>query len=378
MSRKENTVLVFSLEPWSDTWYSKQHYAAHLCATHEVYFVSVPDRWRPLDLFRRRVKMHGTPEGVHVVDQRNHLPLRILPAFLQRWILRINARRLSAAIPGASPLLWCFHPSVLAEEWKAIRTDSRIIYHVVDNYHHTPNDVQFARSSDLVVAINSYYASFYRPHNPRCIVVPHGTRPEDRVVDTRAAASIQRTIGPYLLLAASLSDHINYELLIEVAARFPRHRLLLLGRLFPMRADRKALFQRLLAMPNVSYEGMKHPDELRNYVRAASVGLVAYAFERTSDVPENAGRTPLKALTYLAQYCPVVATINSLIPELDGRGYFKAEEEAHYLDLIGEVIAGERPVDRHAVDRYMDSVQYHTLAETVLSELEGKREAMRA
>lgn len=281
-------------------------------------------------------------------------------------------------IPDPAPLLWCFHPSVLAQEWKAMHPSARIIYHVVDNYHHVPNDVEFARSSDLVVAINSYYASFYSEYNPRCIVVPHGTRPEDRVVDPVAGMRIQRSVGPYLLLAASLSDYVNYELLAKVAARYPKHRMLLLGHLFSMRPDRKAAYQRLLAMPNVSYEGVKHPDELRNYVHAATVGLVAYDFDRTSDVAENAGRTPLKALTYLAQYCPVVATINSLIPELDGRGYYKAEDDEHYLQLIGEVVAGQRTVDNHAVDRYMDSVLYQNLAQQVLAELEGRRQSIRA
>ncbi|MFN3876464.1 MAG: hypothetical protein ACK4L7_11195, partial [Flavobacteriales bacterium] len=60
-------IVIFSLEPWGDMWYSKHHYAAQLAQDHDVFFVSLPDRWRWTDLFSRRAKVSRVPEGVQVV-----------------------------------------------------------------------------------------------------------------------------------------------------------------------------------------------------------------------------------------------------------------------------------------------------------------------
>jgi hypothetical protein len=147
---------------------------------------------------------------------------------------------------------------------------------------------------------------------------------------------------------------------------------------FALTPERKRAFERLRALPNVQYEGVKHPDELRNYVHAASVGLVAYDFEPASDIAESAGRTPLKALTYLAQHCPVVATINSWIPVLDGKGYFKTESEEEFIHAVKEVFAGRLKVDAALVDDYMDSVRYDVLVDQILGRLDGTRVALRA
>ncbi|MFN3874368.1 MAG: hypothetical protein ACK4L7_00450, partial [Flavobacteriales bacterium] len=126
----------------------------------------------------------------------------------------------------------------------------------------------------------------------------------------------------------------------------------------------------LFALPNVHYLGVLPPNELRNLVRAASVCLLTYDFEPRLAEPAQAGRTPLKVLTYLAQHRPVVSTNNSYVPALEGKGFFKADDPEEFIRLVGEVLDGTRAVDVAAVDRYLDSVDYARLAKSILSDLD--------
>jgi hypothetical protein len=363
------TIMLFSLEPWGDMWYSKQHYAARLARSHTVYFVSPPDRWRWKHLFSFDVKIRDTPEGVKVVEYRNNLPLRFIKTWLANLVNRLIARRLSALLPTEDVLLWCFHPTPLADHLAVLRPQARVIYHVVDPFLKLPNDAGFARRASLVVAINEWYLDYYSALNPNCLLVPHGVRQEDREYDAAAVRSLQNKWGRYMILATGLNRFVNYPLLIHLARRFPRVRLVIAGQMFPLDTEQHELRERLFALPNVKYAGVKHPDELKEIIRGAQLGLLTYEFEPTHSVPVSAGRTPLKVLTYLAQLCPVVSTNNSYVPVLDGEGYFKAEDEPHFFRLVDDVLNGRAGANAEVVERYLDSVEYGQLIRRILLQL---------
>ena len=369
MSSQVPTIFLYSQEPWGDMWYSKHHYAAHLAKTHTVFFVSPPTRWRIGDLLSFGVKVHEVPEGVKVVEYRHNLPLSLLPPWLADRVAATIARKLRKLTAVRNPVHWCFHPTQVVDQWIAQAPGGRVIYHVVDPYHDLRHERAFARACDLIVAVNTWYVERYEQLNPNCLLVPHGVSIQDRRHDDALVAAARERWGRYAILAASFGRSVNYALLARVASRYKDLRLILAGQIFPLDNEAQALRESLLALPNVVYVGVKHPDELRNLICAAELGLIAYDVEPTLETPTNAGRTPLKVLTYLAQLRPVVSTSNSYVPTLEARGHFKAESEDHFVQLVGDVLNGSVAVERIAVDRYLDSVEYGTLIAGILGHL---------
>lgn len=371
MSSPQRTIFVFSLEPWGNMWYSKHHYAARLAKSHAVYFVSLPDRWRWTDLFSFSVKVRSVEEGVNVVEYRNNLPLRFLPRWLVGLVARLNALKLQRLLPNGEVLYWSFHPTSVLDHKTLRRPGSKTIYHVVDPYQSLPNDSAFAKRSDLVVAINPWYLEYYGKLNPNCMLIPHGVRTEDRAHNARAALALQQQWGRYMVLATGLSQHVNYALLYKVATHYPDVSLVVVGQLFDLKPAERALRDRLFALPNVRYDGVKHPDDLKDLIKGAVVGLLTYDIEPTLETPISAGRTPLKVLTYLAQLCPVVSTNNSFINVLEGKGHFKAENEDHFVALVGDVLLGTRRVETDTVNTYLDSVEYGKIIDRILLRLDA-------
>ncbi len=369
MTQTSRTIFIFSLEPWGDMWYSKHHYAAFLAKSNTVYFVSTPDKWRWKDLFSMSAKVHEGSQGVKVVEYKNNLPLRFIPKWLADRVSRFNARKLGRLAPSGELVSWCFHPTSLLEGPALRRPGSKLIYHVVDPYQNLPNDSSFAKRSDLVVAINPWYLEYYLGLNPNCVLVPHGVREEDRGSDPEQVRAYQAKWGQYAVMAAGINYRTNYGLLIQVAKRYPDLHLVIVGQLFPLKAEQQGLRDSLFALPNVSYVGVKHPDKLRDIIRGARVGLVTYDFERTRDVPLGGEGTPLKVITYLAQSCPVISTINSYAPSLNGTGNFKAEDADHFVELVGRVLDGRIQIKLSAVNDYLDSVDYRRLTERIFSAL---------
>ncbi|HOY28824.1 MAG TPA: hypothetical protein PLR96_07605 [Flavobacteriales bacterium] len=374
MNGERRTIFLFSMEPWGDMWYSKHHYANRLAQDHAVYFVGLPDRWRIKDLFSFGVKVKETKEGVRVVEYRNNLPLRFLPNRLARIVSWLNGLKLKRLYPKEPVILWTYFPARLLAVDTLRRKGDKLVYHVVDPFQVLPSDTDVARKADLVVAINSWFLSYYRNINANCVLVPHGVRPSDRVTDAAEVLACQKRWGTYVVVAASLNHLTNYGLIAGVAERLPQLRVVLIGELMSVPPDVGAIRQRLLGLPNVVHLGSMPPEDMRNIIGGAKAGLVTYDFMRTLSRPESGTRTPLKVLTYLAQACPVITTVNSYIPELDGKAVFKAEDDAHFVDLVGRAVSGQLGYDRSTVDQYLDSVDYGRLITRILSALDHPKQ----
>lgn len=369
-SAAKRPVVILSMEPWGGMWFSKQHYAATLARDREVLFVSLPDRWRLSDLFACRAAAQRTPEGIAVARYRNNLPVRLLERRLGRWMARVNARRIARIAPPGS-LVWAFYPSALAMRLAELIPGSRLIYHVVDPLHDQPDDAAMAEAAHLVVAINPWYEQRYRGMSRRVIGIPHGIRPEDRLHDAARVEGFRERYGRFALLASTLSASVNFALLVDAARAFPRLAFVIAGQAVAMPPAARRLHDELLGLPNVHRAGVLPPEELRDLVKAAAVGLVAYDFEPGRAAPAGPGRTPLKALTYLAQLVPAVSTINSYVPAIEGRGFYKAEDADQFKALLRRAIEGTLSVDAAAVNAYLDSVEYHRLIERITRAAEG-------
>jgi hypothetical protein len=284
---------------------------------------------------------------------------------------RFNAVKLKRLYPRDPVILWAFYPTGLLAIRRLRRRRDQLVYHVVDPFQALPTDTTIARKADLVVAINPWFISYYRNINRNCILVPHGVRQVDRCIDPAGIAHHQKEWGRYVVVAAGLNHQTNYAILQATAKRYPDIRLVLIGELFAVPPDIAAVRDQLLEMSNVVHLGALNPDTMRSIVGGALAGLVTYDFQPTQVRPTKGGRTPLKAITYVAQECPVITTINSFIPELDGKAVYKAEDEQHFLHLVGEARAGTIGFDAQAVNSYLDRVGYDQLVHRILEALDA-------
>lgn len=360
MLARAMTILVFSLEPWGDMWYSKQHYAAELAKDHLVYFISPPVRWQLCDLFSLNLKLRTTPEGVTVVDYRNNLPLRLLPLPIARWAIRQTARKLGRLLQSGETVLWCFHPTAIALQIALRRKNTQLIYHVVDPYENFSDDIPCAREADVVVIVNPRYKERYMPINPNTILIPHGVREMDRVRGAREA--YKQAKHPYAIMAGGITSRTDYALLQTMCERLPRLRLILAGQMEPLEPELERQRNALLALSNVQYAGVLHPNQLQSLVGAAIVGLIAYGFDPVQG-------TPLKALNYLAQLRPVVSSINCRIPELEGKGIYHVENAENFIQRVTQAMDGTLQLEEEVVNRYLDDRSYDKLVARILDSL---------
>lgn len=362
------TILLFSLEPWGDMWYSKHHYAAELAKDHTVYFISPPDRWRPVDLFSRGIKLRKTPEGVIVVDYRNNVPLRILPHAMARWMHWLTARKLAHLLKDQSNLLWAFHPTPIVLQKVFREKKTQLIYHIVDPYENFRADVACARAANLIVAINPGFLSYYGKLNTNIILISHGVRSIDLTEDQAGNANYSDQWGKYVVLAGALDHRLNYKLLLESANNFQQIKLIMAGPL--PRLDRGIALERsrLLALPNVLHVGVAHPDALRHIVGASVGGIVAYHFDNWANRPTNPSGS-LKILTYLTQLRPVITTIEDNIPELSDRAIYKVDTEAEFLSRMQQVADGRLGLEEDLVRNYLGRMTYPVFIEKILKHL---------
>lgn len=368
MRSDHRTILLFSFEPWGGMWFSKHHYAAELARDHTVYFISPPDKWRFRDLFSFKLKLTRTSEGVIVVEYRNHLPLRLLPPFLAKWIQHLTARKLGSLLQPDGNLLWCFHPTPLMLQ-RVLRTKgTRSIYHVVDPYQTFTMDLPCARAADLVVAVNPWFLDHYRKLNPNIVLIPHGVRSTDRVLVSQRARTYRNKWNPYVVMAGGINQRLDYELLIATARRLPELHLVLAGVLSPLAPPLDTLRNQLLAMPNVTHAGVFTPDELCILIEGSVAGLVAYPFEAKQDQPAHPYGS-LKPLTYLSQLKPVITTINCYIPELAGKGVCKVEDRDEFIEAVQQAMDGRLTVDTVSVESYLDQMTYGKLIRKILHAL---------
>lgn len=363
---RQKVVLIFSLEPWGDMWYSKQHYAWELAKHHQVFFISPPRSWKLSDLFSDKLKLTRITSGLTVVQYSNRLPLRILPEVVATQLRRATAKRLARLLQPTENLLWCFYPEALALQPVLHTAQTRLIYHVVDPYQTFTDDIPLAKAADLVIAINPWFQQHYRQWNRHTILIPHGVRARDREQDPTAIASYREQWHPYVILAGGLNKHVNYTLLKYLAEQIPELTLVLAGERLPAAGPDQA---DLFALQNVVHAGVFPPEKLRGLIGGAVAGLIAYEFQPRRAQPERAGRTPLKAISYLAQMKPVVTSINCYIPELDEKGVFKADTPDEFIGRIRQIIDGRIKLNEAATEAYLNGILYPELIQEIFSNL---------
>jgi glycosyltransferase involved in cell wall biosynthesis len=358
MQAHGNVIFLISNEEWGPVWYSKHHYAHALAQHNTVYFVNPSLSWRPTDLLATRLAVAKVQENLFSVHYSNPFPVRLkhplVAALNDRAILK-RLRNLATPEVGGHYILWQFDPARLFTSFQNFWPELRLLYHAVDPYQNFSTDTALAQRAHLVVAINSDLQAYYEKLTLRVIMLPHGYSALQKP-DEDKAAKLRAQYAPAFLLVGTMNHDLDFELLQQIARRFPKHRLLLVGPDNFMNAEFKQRFHALLeGNPNIVYIGSVHARELPNWIAIADACLILYQFGMRKTVGT---RTPHKLMDYLSGKRPVVSTMQGLVPALENKAIWAANDAEGLLSLLTKAAEGQLVIDAHAIDEYLDSVSY--------------------
>ncbi|HVB34125.1 MAG TPA: glycosyltransferase [Patescibacteria group bacterium] len=299
-----------------DMWQTTHHIARALSRRVPTVFVEPPVQWNPWSeefrahrvfdsCFRGRQK--AAEPGLTVFHRRG-FPLGRLEKF-RRFQTTSNARALARVLKKGAVgrrLLWHSFPYWSEPLMDAIDR-GLFVYHCLD-YSPREEERRLVERADVVFCVSQALADKYKALNRRTFLLPNGVDLD--LFDPGRAAGMPRPSdipgrGPILGFVGYVNCHADLELLAKVAKAFPRHSVVILGRVAkghsgPQGRQREAL-RELLSLANVHLLGFRPPCQLPAYLHAFDVCLIPLLRNRF-----NRERDPMKFYQYMAMGKPVV------------------------------------------------------------------------
>jgi hypothetical protein len=356
----QTVIIVTSDEPMGDEGNIHQHYIDALSEKFPVIVIAPPGSWKFSTVFQNRKINHNYP--IIEFPYKNYMPLKPFPGPATRINDYLNSRKLKELIPaGKQVIFWKFDPMrmVNTQPIKSVAS----IYHVSDPFFKRFTDRLLAKSADLVVTVNKLFIAHYRALNEQVIFIPHGIGAKDTRVNEEAAP---KKWGKFFLMAGSVNDDLDFELLGKIARRFPDRYLLLVGKEALKDNGKRSDFDRLLKLENVHYHGAVHYQALKNFIAASAVCLVTYDTKG-----DHFFRNPIKITNYAAQLKPIVNTVDiEELKPLADKILFTATDHENFLDKLQQVVDQRLVVDTTFVKTYIADHEYSKLVEKILAALE--------
>ena len=232
---------------------------------------------------------------------------------------------------------------------------------MVDPYiHFWQNKVQ-TKNSNIVICTSPKYVDYYKNLNiNKVITIPHGISEEEQKIDVNKVNQILNDYGKFAILIGSIDNDINLDLLKKIALK--NIKIIIIGSEFKNNFE----WEKLKQTNNIFYLGIMHAKELKNYISAAKVCLIAYNF---SPKKNQISRSPLKALNYLAQKKPIVSSIDTEIDILENEGIYKASNENEFFNFVNDGINNQLEINQQKIDDYLKKHKYELLINNILIEL---------
>jgi len=354
-------ILVTSDEPWCDVWHTQLHYANQLSKYFQITYLNPPTSWKIGKLFKWNLQPNRINNNLVVIDYINYLP-----AFLGKLALffndRLNGYRASFAYgnrKGQFNIVWRFDPMrslYLFSHGKNIK----YIYHVVDPYAGKMLDDKLAASADAVVVTSPKFYDHYKQLNPNVLLIKQGL--DIAFFEYHRQQHLDTKYGDRVLLVGTLSDDIDW-LLLDWLVSEHQFKFLFIGP-YQIRNEKwKNLIDIHEHSGMFKLLGPKAPAQFAPYLFSAKAGVICYDFGSN---PVNNLRSPLKVITYLAAYKPVITNIDCEIPELNGKGIFFTEDRNQFATWLNEAMADKLALDQFKINSYLQSVSYIGLIEQIL------------
>ena len=363
MEFRHYPILILSNEPWGDIWFSKQHYANELSKLgYKVIFLDPPSSWKIGNIFSHKIAETQVNENLSVISYKNNFPVRYFSKVFTYINDFLNSRKVTRRFNVAHFLVWQFDPLRFAflDKKKFYR-----IYHVADPYMDFPLDKIIAKNADIIACTSPKYIDFYLNTGKKVLFIPHCVAEDEYATDNQLVESYKEKWGDYLLFVGSISHRTDLKLLQKISLIGPK--IILIGNSRFESTDEDHFWHKLVSSPNVEWLGPIHAQNLKNYIAGASICLNTYKF---NDINSAGGSgSPMKMLNYLAQYKPIITSIDSEIPSIDGKGIFRAFNQEEFVDLIYKGIEGKLPVDKNVVQEYLESHTYPSKIKEILNSL---------
>jgi glycosyltransferase involved in cell wall biosynthesis len=245
---------------------------------------------------------------------------------LERAAVRVGADRpvvitTSPFVAGFAPLRWAGQVTFYAwDEWASGQPVRRWWPAYEEAY------ARVRSSGRAVVAVSQGIVDRIRPTGPTRIV-PNGIAPDEWLSPPEAPRWFADLPGPRILYAGVLDDRLDADALRDVAARFSRRSVVLVGPI----GDRRAL-DAVRSLPNVRIEPPVGRVEVTSLVHAAEACIMPHRRTRLT-----AAMSPLKLYEYLAGGRPVVATDMPPVRAVDP-GIVRVREGESFADGVARAL----------------------------------------
>lgn len=384
------SLLVFAPGPWDDMWRSRHQIMSRLARRNTVLWVEPRPTLRQVLRRRPGVATALLPavrhigEGLHVFGGPATLP-STGPGPLKRLANQRYHGALTAAMTRlgmAQPILWLYLPEMVAIIGEY--GERLVVYHVVDEYseysgvprdyvQHIRNcEAQMLRRADVVIATAPALLESKSRISSHVHLVPNA-------VDYEGFQKILATSSPPATLAAlprpligyvgAISDKVDFELLLQIAAGRPDWSLVLVGKTGGFSGPDTARMAKLRSMANVHIYDAVPVDDVPRYMAACDVCLLPYKInERTRNI------SALKLYEYLACGKPVIASNVAAVQE--GAGAVTVAGSDDFVAAIAAALhddpaAAQRRRDVAAGNTWQQRVE--SISAIIETALAGKR-----
>ena len=330
-------------------------------------FLNPVGKWSPRNMFDSTLTTDVLGENLTIVEHSNPFPLRIAPAAFLKQNDRRNAKKLAGLCGGKKIILWQFDAFRFAHNFFE---RAKKIYHVADHYRDLPFDSTNAENADLIVCTSETFVSYYKGFGKPTIYIPHAISADEYGVDKNKIATLRKNYGKFFLHAGTINDRIELKIFSEVAARFPEHKVVLIGpeRLYERKNQKD--FEKCKKIPNVVFLGAVAAADVKTYVAASEACLLAYDFDEIQTLGPIT--SSLKVLNYLAQFKPIVSSSEIEYGDLKDTAIFCAGNLEHYLQKLDEVVDGTTTIDESVVRQFLDRNTYVKFIGEILEHLDAR------
>jgi len=262
---------------------------------------------------------------------------------LNKSIMHAQFSRLLSRLEFDKYILWVGTPT--AASFLDIFDPTLIIYNPVDRYSEfsfvdsakiANYERYIASRADAIICTADAIRKDLEPYNSHCFTVTHGVDVNhfhSAFQNNSVPEDIKNIPSPIIGFIGGLADWVNFDLLLDVANRYPEASFVLIGKTSP---EVRGL-EKLESQSNVHFLGYKDYKVLPDYLKQFTVCLIPYVInERLVAVD------PIKLREYLALGKPVVSVDLPEVRKLQDVVYI-GENNKDFVDKIGKAMTEDNP-----------------------------------
>lgn len=350
MLNKKKVVFIYCEEKFGLEGNTHQHIINEASKLYEVVFVGPVKRSNILDLFKK-VNLQRLNDNIYGLRYTAFVPFFLSYIIPKKVILYINDNinyyKWRKLIKNKK-----IDFSIFFDPTKGLFIPSKKkIYYVLDPYFQRPYDKLFSKLSNKIIVVNSDMGRRYFPYKEKVSLVPHGV--PDTNISYDEVEQIKLKYGDYVLLLGTISELIDFDLLIDLVKSNQKTLFLVVGKNVTNSKQNLDLWNRLLQFNNFKYIGLVKYDLIDNYISASKLCLIVYKNEKLKY------RNPIKITNYLANNKLIINSfkLNDL-NILEGKVLYTAKNSVDFKYLFQKGINGGLTIDKKFIEGYIEQYSY--------------------